>query len=72
MRMGIMRGLRRILMSWVFDATVRSAPNTMGRAEMQARAKDLSFETDTKKLGVRWTGLLHDRLRRTWLKLKRG
>jgi hypothetical protein len=67
-----MRGLRRILMSWLFDATVRSAPNTMGRSEMQDRAKDLSFETDTGKLGVRWTGLLRERLRRTWLKLRRG
>lgn len=67
-----MRGLRHILMSWLFDATVRSAPNTMGQSEMETRAKDLSFETDTSKLGVRWTGLLRDRLRRTWLKLKRG
>jgi hypothetical protein len=64
--------LRRWLASWMVDAAVRSAPNAMDRAELDARARHLSFETDTRKLGVRWTELLRARLRRTWLRLRGG
>ncbi len=61
---------RRKLFSFLVDAAVRSSRETIDRAELDERARKMSFETDTGKLGVRWTELLRDRLRRGWLRLR--
>ena len=65
-----MNQMRRRLFSFLVGSAVRSKRGTMDRAELRARAEKLSFETDTRKLGLRWTEFLRDRLRRTWLRLR--
>lgn len=65
-----MSRLRRSLLSWLIDVRVRAASNRMDRAELEARARHLSFESDTGRLGVRVTEFLRDRLRRAWLRLR--
>ena len=66
-----MKQRRRRLFSFLVDAAVRSGRQGMDRAELDERVRKHSFETDTSKLGVRWTEFLRARLRRTWLRLRR-
>ena len=66
----LMGRLRGWFVSFMVDAAVWSGRETMDRAELDDRVRKNSFETDTSKLGVRWTEFLRSRLRRTWLKLR--
>ena len=62
---------RRRLFSFLVDSAIRSDRGRVDRAELNERVRKNSFETDTSKLGVRWTEFLRARLRRTWLRLRR-
>ena len=66
-----MNQMRRRLFSFLVDSAIRSDRGRMDRAELDERMRKHSFETDTSKLGVRWTEFLRARLRRTWLRLRR-
>ena len=66
-----MKQMRRRLFSFLVDSAIRSDRGRMDRAELDERVQKHSFETDTGKLGIRWTEFLRARLRRTWLRLRR-
>jgi hypothetical protein len=63
--------VRRRWLAFLFDWAVRAKRDRPDAEEVRRRMEAMSFETDTRKLNVRWTVQLRDRMRRRWLKLKR-
>ena len=61
---------RRRWFSLLADLAIRLKRDRPSRDEINSRLKQMSFETDVSKLGVRMTETLRDRLRRRWLKIK--
>lgn len=66
-----MTDCRRGWLSFLFELAVRMKRNRLEAEDMAQWIRCMSFETDTSKLGVRFTERLRDRLRGSWLRLKR-
>ncbi len=62
---------RRRWLAFLFEWAVRVKRDRPDADEARRRMEAMSFETDTRRLNVRWTQLLRERMRRRWLKLKR-
>ena len=65
-----MTPVRRTWLSALVDLAIRCKPNRIDRDDLDKRIKQLSFKTDTSKMGLRFVRSLRDRLRTRWLKLK--
>lgn len=63
---------RRGWLSFLADLSIAMGGRRFGNDELTRRARKMSFETDTRRLGVRVTESLRDRLRLRWLRGTRG
>ncbi len=59
---------RRGWFSLLANLSIAMGGERFGRDELACRARKMSFETDTRRLGVRMTEFLRDRLRPRWLR----
>ena len=50
---------------------IRWSPERAAEKDLARRMKQMDFETDTRRLGVRMNERLRDRLRRKWLRLSK-
>ncbi len=67
-----MKSGRRGWLSLLADLSIAMGGRQFGHDELTRRARKMSFETDTRRLGVRMTEFLRDRLRLRWLRGTRG